>query len=606
MLPRFPLFLAVAALAAVTVAKSQTTTTPPAPATTSATAAQSNPASTTSGEPKFMAGEKTPHYVKAETPEQRRDRVGAVDPGPDPDETTVFYRFSRPFHITKFEKKWAAFDQPLGFVRPFAYTPFVYELYQMNDEWVWVWVSNTPPEVALQEAAAAAPPSANATIDGYTPKQVEYMRYIQPEFSELTPTDSNTTVRFEESSEGLPTVGSWRNGAAIADMNGDGHLDIVTPPQRGPSSNGLPAIFLGDGKGKWRGWDTIFPYGVDYGGVAVADFNKDGHMDIACAVHLRGIRVFLGDGKGGFVDASKGLPNEEFSSRRVIIGDFDHDGYPDIAAISEGPAGRGGDKVAGGRIRIFLNRKKGTEWQSINVAKPDQMVGGDYLVAANLNGDKEPDFVAGSIYYQSPEILYLSSGKKLDWQTVFGDGKIVPFLGFYGAVAAGHFSSPKLDDALISFVRQWPGTATARVAPAPAVQTIVGIDRVTFAGKEPRRIPVIRFKGDRPISGMAVADFNGDGKMDVLFTRSNPREAVLLLGDGKGNFTRAKLEGLTLSDLTNYDLVSADLNGDGRPDVVLMYESNIEAPFQLPNGSIHVFLNRGVVKPAAAASKTKK
>ena len=55
-----------------------------------------------------------PSYVKVETPQQRRDRVGAVDPGPNPDEKTKFYRYGKEFHIARFEKKWASFDQEIG------------------------------------------------------------------------------------------------------------------------------------------------------------------------------------------------------------------------------------------------------------------------------------------------------------------------------------------------------------------------------------------------------------------------------------------------------------------------------------------------------------
>lgn len=57
---------------------------------------------------------------------------------------------------------------------------------------------------------------------------------------------------------GLPTRGQWRQGFAIADMNGDGSPDIVHgPPRKRP---GTPYVFLGDGAGHWRVWaDAKFP-----------------------------------------------------------------------------------------------------------------------------------------------------------------------------------------------------------------------------------------------------------------------------------------------------------------------------------------------------------
>ena len=58
--------------------------------------------------------------------------------------------------------------------------------------------------------------------------------------------------RFVPFGAGLPTSGQWREGFRIADLNHDGHPDIVHgPPRKQP---GPPVIFLGDGKGGWTRW----------------------------------------------------------------------------------------------------------------------------------------------------------------------------------------------------------------------------------------------------------------------------------------------------------------------------------------------------------------
>lgn len=57
---------------------------------------------------------------------------------------------------------------------------------------------------------------------------------------------------------GLPRSGQWRDGFAVADINDDGHMDIVFGPAR--KSFGGPAIFLGDSKGNWSRWSAAtFP-----------------------------------------------------------------------------------------------------------------------------------------------------------------------------------------------------------------------------------------------------------------------------------------------------------------------------------------------------------
>ena len=144
---------------------------------------------------------------------------------------------------------------------------------------------------------------------------------------------SSQTLNFEPFDEGLPRSGQWRFGFVLADMNGDGHLDIVHGPPR--RSLGPPVIFLGDGAGRWRRWPAKFPpQKYDYGHVAVADFNGYGHLDIAMGMHLLGITVLLGDGAGGFTTASKGMdpvdPHTGFSSHALVVVDWDGDGRVDL------------------------------------------------------------------------------------------------------------------------------------------------------------------------------------------------------------------------------------------------------------------------------------
>jgi hypothetical protein len=200
----------------------------------------------------------------------------------------------------------------------------------------------------------------------------------------------------------------------------------------------------------------------------------------------------------------------------------------------------------------------------------------------------------------------MSQGKPV-WEPVdTRSGLVVPFLSYYFGVAAGHMrSATKLDDAILSYVRFWPGTMDTALVPDPPLKQLVGIDRIGFDGGAPKRTPIMRWAGTRGVWGVATGDFDGDGNRDIVFTKFDPREFVILLGDGKGGFTRATLDGLTADPNTNYDLTVADVNRDGRPDIVVMYESGAPTRLADQDGSIKVFLNRGVAKavPAAAPAK---
>lgn len=524
-----------------------------------------------------------PRYIKPETPEERRARVGtAEDPGIDPDPETIFWRFGKPFTIYKVEKEFAKYmDQP-GWVRPLAQANFIREIYQENDKYIWVWTEVRDPEAEKKIEPEKSP---------WDDAAVKYFQELRSDFTPIDVPDAGVRVRFEEASKGLPTTGSWRNGAAVADMNNDGKADLVFPPQRGQAA--APTIFLGDGKGGWSVWPIEWPRPFNYGSVVVADFNKDKKLDLAFSVHLTGVALFLGDGKGKFREVTEGLP-KDFPTRRLVAADVDADGWMDIVAISEGPVGRGRDaqnKMNGG-IRAYLNRNKGRAWEGMNVAEPREYLGGDYLSSGNFNGDRYPDFVGANVYFNSTHTLFLSKNAP-DYDSA-AKGILIPGRSYYHATAAGRFlRNAKTDDFIVSYVRHWPTNLDANLVATPPLQKVTGIDRLTFVDGETQRVPIVRWEGARRTNGMAAGDVDGDGNLDLLYTETASQEIKLLLGKGDGTFVRGEVPGLKLEPQRTYDLQLADLDGDKRLDVLISYESDETTAFADKNGSIHVFLNRG-------------
>lgn len=526
-----------------------------------------------------------PRYIVPETPEQRKERLGMEeDPGINPDPKQVFRRFGGNFRINRFDRRWVKYTDRPGYVRPHPNVNITEELYQENEKWVWVWVRENAPRRSRAERVEAL------KYQEYDPKLLAYLESMRGEYEPLEPPKSDRKVRFEEASEGLPTTGSWRNSLAVADMNGDGFADIVAPPERGGRS-GTPSIFLGNGKGKWSRWNVRWPSKLDYGSVVAADFDKDRKMDLAFGIHLSGVAILLGDGKGNFREVKR---EKKFPTRRIIAADVNADGWTDVVALYEGPIVR--DKSLKAKdynyLRAYLNEKKGTQWTGINVSGAREGVSGDWLVAANLNGDKYPDFVGSSMYVNATHTHYLSGAKGHE---AFYDesATILPARGTYHAVTAGNFSSKSREDSVVASVRSWPDKIDPKVLPPPPLDGVISIDRLSFAGEKPVRTPVMRFSKDKPVYALNSGDFDGDGHEDLVFTRYNPREAVLLLGDGKGGFTRAGVEGVTLAPQENYDITVADVNGDKRPDLVIMYETDSSTAMAKRNGRIQVFLNRG-------------
>lgn len=537
-----------------------------------------------------------PRYIKPETPEQRQDRLGtAEDPGPDPDPKTVFWRFGKQYTISKTERRHAQYAPEPGWVRPLAQMPFKREIYQENDKYIWVW-----DEVIDRQAREAQ--IKEKTASRLSDEYIAYYRELREEFSPLT-VPSRGSFRFEEASEGLPQSGSWRNGAAVADMNEDGILDLVLPPQRGPA--GSPSIYLGDRKGRWNLWKTTWPRRFNYGTVVAADFNKDKHLDLAFSIHLTGVAVFLGNGKGTFREVDGGL-SERFATRRLVVADVDADGWSDLVALTEGPVTAVKNatpmKLQRGHMRAYLNRGKGLKWEGRDIAGPREHVGGDYLSTGYFNGDRYPDFIGSSVYFNSAFTLYLS--KDATDHDPWLQGLVVPGRSYYHATTAGPFvRGSKTDDAIVSYSRRWPTKLDPSVVPVPPAVEIGGIDRISFAGGSPVRTSIVRWAGRQNVRGLANGDFDGDGNLDLAYVPSRASELVILLGDGKGNFEQAAVEGVKLPPQRTYDLLVRDLNGDRKPDVLLMFEAAEATAFSGKNGSVRVYLNRGVGSGASQSAK---
>ena len=213
-------------------------------------------------------------------------------------------------------------------------------------------------------------------------------------------------------SGGLPREGLWREKIALADMYGDGYLDIVAPPPRkAEKAEDLPHIFLRDRKeGRWQKGAFTFPTVQDYGygGIAVGDINRDGYLDIVLAVYSGRIILLENNKSNGFIERPFPV-NVQFHSRTVEISDINGDGWPDIIALSEAPAG---GKSSGPQEILAGINKEAKGWD-VKTLEGSRGLFGDSMAVADIKGDGKKDIIIAPMIAKKDE-------KKLIW---FGDGK---------------------------------------------------------------------------------------------------------------------------------------------------------------------------------------
>jgi len=565
---------------------------PPASAQTSAPAAKPS-ATVTTAAPAAVPDGGVPHYIRPETPEQRRERLSMPeDPGLDPDPNRIWLRFGKKYKIAKFEKKWAKYTDVPGMVKPMANVNFIEELYQENDRYVWVWLGEIEPaDSEANEAIREA-----AKYRKLDQKQIEYLEAIRGEFTPLDVPASDVRVRFEKASEGLPEAGNWRNSLTVADMNEDGRMDVIVPPER--AGRGVPYIFLGDGKGKWTRWTAVeWPSRLNYGSVVAADFNKDRHMDLAFGIHLSGVAILYGDGKGKFREVER---DTKYPTRRIIAEDVNGDGWMDVVALSEGPVIREKTlkKQTSANLLAYVNTDRGAKWETLNISEPNSRISGDWLSSGDFNGDRRADYVGSTMYFNAMETMYLSKGKSEFERVGNVVDMLVPSLSYYWATTAGPFSARDRDDAIVSYTRRWVGRLDPNLVPPPPLHRVVGLDRISFKDGVARRTSIMRWGEEdaRQVTALNHGDFDGDGNEDAIFTKLENREAYILLGDGRGGFRQSVAVGVDLPSQKHYDVTVADVNGDKLPDLLFMYEAQSGTAFAKKNGAVEVFLNRGVVR----------
>jgi hypothetical protein len=448
-------------------------------------------------------------------------------------------------------------------------------------------------EAFRKEQEAKAAPKAEPGQEGKKPQNlddllgVEGYRLDEKYHSVEPPTVD--VLSFRDSSTGLPDQGLWQMNTALGDLNGDGKLDIIAPPPR-KAVGAQPLIWLGDGKGGWQLWnaprwpaDVVF----DYGDVGLADFDGDGKLDIAFAMHFKGVVVLFGDGKGDFTHFHRFFDGSGFSSRALAIADFDGDKHPDIALLSElnmDPKTRAG--VIGRMLRVFLYRGRDKKWEPRDQGTTPHLIG-DQLATADFNHDKKPDLACSSHVHGKTSLLHLNRGEK-GWE--IWKARLLNDCYFWG-VAGGDVNGDGWDDVVLSFVLIERGPDRERGGIAVFYNDKKGgLSAPQIVLLEERSIP-------HPF--VKLADLDKDGRLDIVSCSYEGRFRILLQRK-KGEFFQELSP--EIPEMTGQNATIRDINGDGYLDMVVNFSSEAKG------GALRCFLggkadpSRPAVAPAPAKS----
>jgi hypothetical protein len=374
--------------------------------------------------------------------------------------------------------------------------------------------------------------------------------------------------------QGVP-FGAVPNHPSVAvtgrfDKTGSPGVAVVSNQQIGTTYFYNVYILSNDGKGALSRAHT-YALQAPGAGTVTTDINGDGNLDLIVfgsdpTTNNWSYSVLLGNGDGSFqppVYHPQNTPGSAGPST-IVVADFNGDHKPDIAV-----------GLAGGAGTLALLRGNGDG----TFAAPAYFYDGDasYLVSADFNGDGKLDIAAGGV--AGTAILY-GNGDGTFQAAVFP-----PSLGGFAVQSSADFNNDGNAD-LVSTggVALGKGDGTFTLVPLSVPSNLI-------------------------YSLDGVADLNGDGKADLLITSStatgHPTQDGTLLGNGDGTFGSViNVPGAALNDpVAPPSLLTADMNGDGRPDIVFPWLSATNGVVVLLNVSAPGFgLSANTLSPASVTA----
>jgi len=377
------------------------------------------------------------------------------------------------------------------------------------------------------------------------------------------------------------------------DVDGDGHLDVIVAQHINNLESHSLGVLFGRGDGSFD--PIMLSTGFDPSDARIVDVDHDGAPDLVVSNRLGDhVRVLLGEGDRSFVTSQAQYVGD--SSYGIVLADLNRDGVLDMVTSD----GTGGHAVValGDGTGAFLPPR------SFPVAPAGQFIFGPIrVVAVDLNRDGVPDLVTANTHWGNPgedtvSVLMGVGDGTFSAPVLHGAGLDVIALATGDFDGDGHVDvvTANLNSDTVSLLR---GNSTGDLAPPVSFPTggsplvvvaadvtgdgrldlVVGNataslitrqgDMTLLQGLPGGRFaaPVTLLSGAR-IDGVAVADVDHDGRLDIVAALWPVDQVAILRGKPGGGFAAPVLYGVFDQFSEPYGVVVADVNGDGQPDIV--------------------------------------
>jgi hypothetical protein len=419
--------------------------------------------------------------------------------------------------------------------------------------------------------------------------------------AQVAPAAQKAPIHFA-SAIGWDSGGAYADSVVVADLNGDGNMDLVvtndcqTTYEGECDAFGQVSVLIGNGDGTFQPAVT-YSTGAYYAySVAVADLRGNGIFDLVVANWCQSVgagfecddgnpegevSVLLGNGDGTFQPAVT-YSSGGYYAFSVATADLRGRGMLDIVVANDDCSCD--DSV--GAVGVLLGNGDGTFQSAVSYNSGGSFT--DSIATGDVNGDGIPDLLVANWCQFSGDCgeggsagVLLGNGDGTFQSAVTYDSNAA----FTYSVAVADLMGNGILDLVVASLGENGGPSRN------AVGVFLGNGDGTFQ-------PVVSYlAAGAGIDAVAVGDVNGDGIPDLAVVdecQNLRREACIgagevsvLLGNGDGTFQSPIKYGS--GGYEGSAIAIADINGDGRPDLLATNAEASEGNYN--DGSVAVLLN---------------
>ena len=352
----------------------------------------------------------------------------------------------------------------------------------------------------------------------------------------------------------FPVQAEYTNYIAVGDIDGDGDLDICFANGGGYSALGAllkPRIYVNNGSGVFADETDARAAGITgcFRSAEFGDVDRDGDLDLVLSQDFnRPARLLINGGSGTFTDESAlRIPTGGLSSARATFGDVDSDGDLDIALCNSGTSSRFGTN---GQPRLWINGGAGVFTDDTAARLPAGNIAQQMdILFFDADGDLDLDLFVVT--------RATSPGQSRLWRND-GTGRFAGGVAFPNDASAYAYDAGDIDgDGDLDLIGVNAGTSNRELLARNANGAGTSWTDISAS---------ISPNPTTDDNDSKFVDIDNDGDLDLVIAVLGSSKRIYA-NSGTGAFTQVT-GAITASSDSSLDIKVADLDGDGRYDLV--------------------------------------